>query len=65
MVLCVSVVELPEKTYHGHTEYAQWATELVESYAEESDSKAMRRTSLGARVALCLDIAPRSNSKDN
>ena len=56
----------PEKTYHGHTEYAQWATELVENYAEEGDGKAMRWASLGARgVVLCLDISARTNSKDN
>ena len=56
----------PEKTYHGHTEYAQWATELVENYAEENQGTAMRRSSLGARgVVLCLDISMRSNSKDN
>ena len=56
----------PEKTYHGHTEYAQWATELVENYAEEGDGKAMRRASLGARgLVLCVDISARSNAQDN
>ncbi len=56
--------------HHGDTEIPQRTTESsfsrVESYAEESKGKDMRRASLGARgVVLCLDISARTNSKDN